>query len=194
MRKTALATLVAAVALAGPALAQDAGPADEAAMMAAWAAAMTPGPEHEGLADLAGTWDVTTTFLMTPDGEPAVSQATADRSMIFGGRVLEEQFSGAMGGLPFQGRATTGYDNVTGRYWGTWIDTVSTGITVLQGGYDETGLWVMEGETPDAMTGTLVPMRIESRRDGPDRHVDTFFMPGPDGELVPMMEMVYERR
>lgn len=195
MRRPGLTALALSLALMGSAAAQDTDAAAYEAAMQAWAAAAMPGAEHEGLAELAGSWTVTTRFWMAPDADPQVSEATAERSMIFGGRVLEEQFSGEMDGQPFEGRATTGFDNVTGRYWGTWIDTVSTGVTLLYGGYDEaTGLWIMEGDTPDPMSGDVVPMRIESRADGPDRHIDTFYMPGPDGALVRTMEMVYERR
>lgn len=195
MRRSGLTALALFAALLGPAAAEDTGGAGHEAAMQAWAAAAMPGAEHEGLAELVGSWAVTTRLWMAPGTDPQVTEATAERGMIFGGRVLEEQFSGEMDGRPFQGRATTGFDNVTGRYWGTWIDTVSTGVTLLYGGYDDaTGLWIMEGDTPDPLSGGTVPMRIESRRDGPDRHIDTFYMPAPDGTLVRTMEMVYERR
>ena len=52
----------------------------------------------------------------------------------------------------------------------------------------------MEGETPSPITGGMLPMRIESRMDGPDRQVSTFFMPGPDGEMFRMMELEYQRQ
>ena len=32
-----------------------------------------------------------------------------------------------MMGMPFEGIGRTGYDNVTGKYWSTWIDNMSTG-------------------------------------------------------------------
>ncbi len=199
MRRFGLTGLAVSLAIFGAgssaALAQSADTGDVDPMMQAWIEAMTPGPQHEAMAELVGSWSVTTTHWMQPGGEPQVSQGTAERSMIFDGRILEEQFHGEMDGMPFQGRATTGYDNITGRYWGTWIDSMSTGVTLLYGGIDEaSGLWVMEGETPNPMTGGMMPMRIESRMDGDDRHVDEFYMPGPDGEMFRTMEMVYERQ
>ena len=171
----------------------DAGDVDP--MMQPWIEAMTPGPQHEMLARSEGSWTVTSTFWVEPGAEPEVSQATVERTMIFGGRVMEETFVGDMGGQAFNGRATTGYDNVTGRYWSTWVDDMSTGVTLMYGDYNEADeTWVMEGETPDPFRGGMAPMRIESRADGPDRQISDFYMLGPDGELFRSMEMVYERQ
>lgn len=175
-----------------PALAEDA--PDHDAMMAAWTKAMTPGPEHQALATLGGAWKMTTTYWLDPSAPPEVSEGRAERRMILGGRVLEERVDGQMMGDTFQGIAQTGYDNVTGRYWATWTDDMSTGITLLYGRDDPaSGQMVFEGETSDPMTGGLSPMRIESRMEGEDREVSTFFMPGPDGQMVKTMQIVYER-
>ena len=179
----------------GTVSAQNADTGDVDPMMQAWIDAMTPGPQHAALADLEGSWTVTSTWWMEPGAEPQVSQGSAERTMIYDGRVLEETFHGDMGGQPFEGLATVGYDNVTGRFWTTWIDSMSTGVTLLYGDYDEAeGTWTWEGETPDPMSGGLITMRIESRMDGPDRETNTFYMTGPDGDMVRTMEMVYERQ
>ena len=179
----------------GTVSAQNADTGDVDPMMQAWIDAMTPGPEHAALASREGSWSVTSTWWMEPGGEPQVSQGSAERHMIYEGRVLEETYYGDMAGLPFEGRATVGYDNVTGRFWSTWIDSMSTGVTLLYGDYDEAeGTWTWEGETPNPITGGLVPMRIESRMDGEGQETSTFYGPGPDGEMVRTMELVYERQ
>ncbi|MCB9947810.1 MAG: DUF1579 family protein [Rhodospirillaceae bacterium] len=198
MRRLAIAgVMVTLLGLgAGPATApaQTVDP-DQAAMMQAWIDSMTPGPEHAGLATRVGTWTVSSTMWPSPGADPMVSHGTAERVMINDGRALEETFTGEMEGQTFHGRATTGYDNVTEQYWSTWIDTMSTSIAVFYGDYDEgKGAWVMEGETADPMTGDMIDMRIEIREDGPDREIEDFYMPGPDGELFKTMELVYERQ
>ena len=169
---------------------------DEAAIMQAWEEAMTPGPQHAEMAALEGTWAMTTTWWMYPDSPPQVAQGTAVRTMIMEGRVLQERVtSPGMFGQPFEGLALTGYDNVTGAYWGTWTDNMSTGVTLTTGRWDDAaGMFVFEGETPDPMTGGTMPMRIESRTDGDDREVSEFFFPGPDGQMFKSMEIVYERQ
>lgn len=199
MRRFGFAGLALSLAILGasPAdvSAQGSGAGDVDPVMQAWVEAMTPGPQHAVLASSQGSWAVTTTFWMMPGAEPQVSQGSAERRMIFGGRIMEETFVGDMAGQPMNGRATVGYDNVTGRYWSTWVDDMSTGITLMYGDYnDADDTWVMEGETPDPFTGGMIPMRIESRRDGENRQISEFYMPDPDGEMFRSMEMVYERR
>ena len=156
---------------------------------------MQTGPEHEEMAELAGTWKTITRMWMDPSAPPTESEGTAVRTLILDGRVLEEIFKSDFMGQPFEGRAQTGYDNVTARYWGTWTDNMGTGVTILYGGWNEAkDTFIMEGESPNPMHGKLIPMRIESRMDGPDREIDDFFMPGPDGAMVKNMEIIYERQ
>jgi len=56
-----------------------------------------------------------------PGTEPEVSTGTASRRMILGGRYLEETVHAMMMGEHFEGLGLTGYDNVTGSWWGTWV-------------------------------------------------------------------------
>ena len=58
---------------------------------------------------------------------------TATRSMALDGRVLVEDVDCTMMGAPMTGHGMTGYDNVSGKYWSTWTDSMSTGIMVSQG-------------------------------------------------------------
>ncbi|MCP4246728.1 MAG: DUF1579 domain-containing protein, partial [bacterium] len=123
-------------------------------------------------------------------------EGKAVRTMILGGRVLEERFSGpGMGGPPFEGLGHTGYDNITGRYWSTWIDNMMTGVAFSYGSRDDAGkTWLFEGEAPDPMAGQLIPMRIEGHTDEDGREISEFYRPGPDGQMFKSMELVYERQ
>ena len=155
---------------------------------------MQTGPEHAEMAALAGTWKTTTRMWMDPTAPPTESQGTAVRTLILDGRAMEEVFSSSFMGQSYEGRGLTGYDNVTARYWGTWTDNMGTGVTVSYGGWNEArDTFIMEGESPNPMHGKLIPMRIESQMDGPDRETNLFFTPGPDGAMIKTMEIVYER-
>ena len=194
MRKTMtalLAPVLAGVVLSVPAAAQ---PTQEE-MMAAWAEAMAVGEQHEAFADRAGTWAMTTTYQLDPNGPPVVEHGTAERSIAMGGRVLEERVDGQMMGTPFQGLGRLGYDNVTGRYWSTWTDTTSTALIVLYGDYDaESSTYTFEGEATDPLMGPMI-MRVETTIEGPDRDRALFYIPVPGTEDdVQMMEIVYERQ
>lgn len=200
-----LFAVVLVAACAGPATAQEEAPpapaqeseapaADPA--MAAMMASMTPGAEHEMLASMAGTWTFTMKFWMDPDAEPEVSSGTAERSMVFGGRVLEERVTSQAMGMPFEGVGHTGYDNVTGEWWSTWMDNMGTGVMLLKGTVDEqthTATW--QGEMSDPMAGGKSPMKIVVKHEGPDKEVAEFYAPNPEGgDMIRTMELVYERQ
>lgn len=201
-------TMSAAMMGAGPAVAaetSETAPTGSPAALGggtteAWAKAALPGPRHLALADRAGAWAVTVRVWLDPAQPPEVSEGTSERTMILGGRVLEETFSSAgMGDQPYEGLGHTGYDNVTGRYWSTWTDNMMTGVAVFYGAAEESGAeakdtLVMEGEMPDPIAGKAVPMRIETRVDADGQEVDDFFEAGPDGKLIKTMEITYRRR
>jgi hypothetical protein len=162
--------------------------------MEAMTRAMTPGPEHEALARMAGRWTVQTTAQMGPSAPAETSTGSAERRMILGGRVLEESFKGSMMGQPFEGSGRNGYDNVRKEFWGTWSDTGSTGVILLRGSRDPaTGRMTMKGEMTNPMSGKPTPLRIESRHEGDNREVHEFYWTNPDGTTWKGMEMIYER-
>lgn len=136
----------------------------EEAMMAAMAAAATPGEEHARLAEMVGSYSADMTFLMDPSGEPQKTTMKVERTMDLEGRVLLEHWSGEFMGMPFAGRSRTGYDNVTKRYWSTWTDNWSTGVLVMYGDYDtEQSAMVFEGENAHPVTGGMYTMKSVAR-------------------------------
>ena len=174
-----------------PVLAQDEAP-DEAAMMQAMAAAGTPGEAHEMLAETVGTWNMEIKMWMGP-GEPTVTTGTAERKMILGGRVLVEEVTSSMMGQTMNGFAMTGYDNVTGKYWSTWSDNMSTGLTTSHGTYDAaTGVYTYEGEMPDAMSGGMTPYSAKVWSEDGKEIMEMYDTRG--GGEAKMMEIVYSRQ
>jgi hypothetical protein len=167
---------------------------EQAAMMQAWSDAMTPGPEHERLAEAVGEWNATVKWWMEPGAEPSVSESSVTRSMSLDGRVLVEEWQGEMMGQSFVGHGQTGYDNVTEKYWSTWTDNMSTGLMVFHGDYDpETGRYTYTGQYTDPMTGEVIESRSVShdRADGSQVMV---MYETRDGQEIKTMEMTLERR
>lgn len=169
-------------------------PPEMAAMMAALEAAGTPGEHHQRLATMTGTWTVSTTMWMPGAPEPMRGTGTAERTMILGGRVLDEQFHGEAMGQSFEGSARTGWDNVTKQWWSTWSDTMSTGLFVLYGQTTDKGTEVYTGSMADPMGGPAIAMRVVAVAESPDREVHTFYEKQGDGEERKSMELIYERR
>lgn len=168
--------------------------AEEQAMMEAMAKASTPGEPHQRLAESAGDWDMQVSMWFEPGAEPVVVAAKAKRTMILGGRYVQEVVEGDFMGAPFVGHGLTGYDNVTGQYFSTWIDNQSTGLMQSAGNWDdEQNALVMEGTYSDPMTGARKPFRAIVRKPSPDREIyESWETMG--GTEVKTMEVVSTRR
>jgi hypothetical protein len=197
MTMTFRCAAVAMVLLAaGTAFSQEAGTpsAEQQAMMEAYQRAAALGPQHAMLAKMAGDFALTVKSYMEPGAEPEVSAATATRRLILGGRFLEEVVKGTMMGAPFEGRGISGYDNVSGDWWGTWIDNMSTGIMISRGEWDDAaGVGSFTGEFNDAVTGKVQTSRMTSQRLPNGDEIMEMYMPTPGGE-VKAMEILYKRR
>src|SRR6185369_14935429 len=113
--------------------------AEEKAAMEAMMKAMTPGDAHKLLDGMAGTWDAKVTMWMAPGQEPTVSTGTSENSWVLGNREMMEKFSGTFMGMPFSGIGYTGYDNIKKQYWGTWMDSMSTGMMMSTGSTADNG-------------------------------------------------------
>jgi len=167
---------------------------EQMAEMEAYMKAGALGPQHELMAEHAGTYDVAIKSWMDPAAPPMESKGVAIRTLHMGGRVLHEEFQGDMMGTPFTGLSRSGYDNVTGTWWSTWTDSMSTGIMVSEGECDEKGSCTYIGTYNDPIKGGPVTNRYVSKWSSPDEQYFAMYGPGAHGTEVKMMEMVYTRR
>lgn len=167
---------------------------EQQAEMELYMKAGAPGPQHADLAKAAGTYDMALKSWHEPDGPAEESTGTATRTMILEGRVLAEEVSSSMMGMPFTGHGMTGYDNVTGKYWSTWNDSMSTGIMVSEGTCDSEGACTFTGSMSDAMKKGPVSTRMVMRWTSPTVQVFEMHVPGRDGKEFKMMEIVYTKR
>lgn len=163
-------------------------------MMEAYEKAGTPGKEHQWLAAKAGTWDFVGKFWMDPAAPPVDATGTAERTTQLGGRVLAEKVTSAgFMGQPFEGHGMTGYDNVTGQYWSTWNDSMSTSLMVSKGSCDEKKSCTFTSEYKDPASGEMRTMRSVMREEGPDKEVHEAYETR-GGKEVKTMEMTYTRK
>lgn len=168
--------------------------AEQQAEMDAYTKAGAPGAPHLAMAATAGDYDLEVRSWYEPGGPPAEDAGTATRRMILDGRVLVETLSSTMMGMPFTGQAMTGYDNVTGEYWSTWMDSMSTGLMVSHGSCDALGACSFAGSWNDPVTKGPVAARMTSRWTSPATQLFEMFGPGKDGREMKMMEIVYTKK
>ncbi len=127
---------------------------DPAKSEAAWMAASMPGTAHAWLGQFIGTWSTKTSMDM--GNGPMVSEGTAEFSWLVEGRFLLQEFNGDMMGMPLQGYGVQGFDNLKRQYVGTWLDSMSTGITMTQGSLDQTGkIMTLVGGMDEPTTGEM---------------------------------------
>jgi hypothetical protein len=166
-----------------------------AAAAVAWAQAPPPlpkpGPEHDLLKKDVGNWDATVEMMMPP-GPP--SKGTETNVLGPGGLWLISDFKSEMMGAPFQGHGVMGWDPAKKKYVGTWVDSMSTGISVTESTYDpaaKTATGMIEGPGPD---GKPMQMKAVTQYQDDDTRVFTMYMKGPDGKEAPSMRITYKRR
>ena len=164
------------------------------AEMEAYMKAGAIGQQHEMMANQVGTFDVAIKSWMDPATPPVESKGVAIRTLHMGGRILHEEFQGDMMGTPFTGLSRGGYDNVSGKWWSTWTDSMSTGIMLSEGDCDESHTCTYIGTYNDPVKGGPVTNRYVVKSISPDEQYFEMFGPGHDGNEVKMMEMVYTRQ
>jgi hypothetical protein len=196
-RMLASTLLPLSILVAAPLLAQDAPTEmspEEAAMMQAYQKAGTPGDAHAALAKMAGTYDLSIRSWNAPGAPPTVETGTATRTMALGGRVLVEEVQSQMHGQPFTGHGMHGYDNVSGKHWSTWNDSMSTGVMLSEGDCTAEGACTFTGSWNDPITKGKINARMTSKWTSPTVELFEMFAPGPDGKESKMMEITYTKK
>ncbi len=153
--------------------------------------------EHKVLKKDVGVWDAETKFWPAgPNGDPMVSKGI-ERNRMIGGLWLLCNFSGEFGGQEFKGHSQTGYNSQKKKYVGTWVDSMSTHITTMEGTYDETKDELTSIMTSvDPATGNEITSKSVAKYTGKDTRMMTMYMADPnDGDVwVKSMEISYKRR
>lgn len=168
---------------------------EQMAMHQAWEKYMTPGEPHERLAQKAGEWTVTGEMFESPDSPPMPFEGKSKLKSIMGGRYLIEKFEGDFQGMPFEGMAMIGFDNLTQTYVSSWIDNMGTGIMRSVGTPSGDGKTIhYTSDHPDFLTGTYKKMTMVEKIVDDDNMVMDFYSTTPDGDQFKGMHLAYTRK
>ncbi len=157
-----------------------------------------PTAEHKVLAADEGTWDATVkSYMAGPDAEPTVSKGSEVNAVMPGGMWVLSNFRGDFGGMSFEGRGQFGYDPLKKKYVGTWIDSMSPSLSVLEGTYDaktRTMTYVGDGVDPDTKSKFTQRMVTTTKDDG--TRVFALYMKSDEtgGKEAKFMEITYTKR
>jgi hypothetical protein len=159
----------------------------------AWEEFGSVGEEHKQLARLAGEWKVETKSYYPDPEKPEISEGAANFRVLMGGRYLQQNFQGEVGGKQFRGLGLSGYDNAKKKYVGAWIDTMGTGIMTTEGEYDEKKHELIETGVSSGPTGPE-KFKMVSRYLDNDKFTFEMYMVDAGGQETKMMEMTYTRQ
>jgi len=166
----------------------------------AWVQAQGPLPqasaEHQGLAHEVGTWDADSKFWFAPDTEPITTKAVEVNKQL-GTMWIISDYSSEMMGQPFHGRGQFGYDPTKKKYVGTWIDSMSPYLAVMEGTMDEaTKTLTLMSKGINPMTGKEeVSKMVSTMIDADHKKFEAFGqIPGQEGKWWKKMEISYTRR
>jgi hypothetical protein len=121
-----------------------------------------PTAEHKILAADEGTWDAAIkSYPDGPDSEPVVAKGVEVNTVLPGGLWVSSTFQADFGGMTFEGRGQFGYDPNKKKYVGSWIDSMSPALTVLEGSYDaKTKTLTYKGDGVCPIDGSKVAHRM----------------------------------
>ena len=169
-------------------------PMDQQAMMEVWKQLAMPGEPHKLFATLAGSWTTTTKEWMEPGKPPTESTGTADMKMLLDGRFLYQEYNAQMMGQPFSGVGIDAYDNMTKKYMTAWVDTMGTGIFMMEGTASADGKTItLKGSHPEPGGGKMTHRAVWKIV---DNNTQTFDMYGAHhgGKEMKVLEITYTRK
>ena len=154
----------------------------------------TPGIPHKQLAGLVGSWSTKTRTWLEPNTLPMEGTGTCEQKMLLGERHLQQEYAGEMMGSPFSGINLIGYNNHTGKYVSTWIDSMSTGIYYFEGTAGEDGNTItQESSYDDPVRGPMTWRSVMRIVDSNKVEYEMYLVPKA-GKEEKMMEMNLTRK
>ena len=153
----------------------------------------TPSAEHKIVQIDVGEWTIEGKMMM-PEG---TQEFKANEKVVPVGEFWTvSHFSSDMFG-GFTGSSTMGFDPITKKFVGTWVDSIQPAPTHMKGTYDSKTKTMTYETTGIGMDGKPMPGKIivQYRDDG--SHDFTMMQKDPTGQtdkLVKTMEMTYTRK
>lgn len=142
-----------------------------------------PTAEHAMVQKAVGHWEGTVT--MSYPGMPETPTPATEDVRSAGPFWVLSDFRSTFMEAPYEGHGAFGYDPGRGKYVGTWLDNMSSYLSIMEGEYDEaTYTLTMTWNAPD-MTGEIVPHRSEQVM-GDEAYTMSFFTGGAKTMVIQM--------
>ena len=156
-----------------------------------------PTAEHKRLASNVGTWDATIkSWMQGPDAEPTVSKGVEIIKLMPGGLWALSEFHGKFGEMDFHGAGQSGYDPGKKKYIGTWVDSISPTIMIMEGDFDPQTHTLTSYAKGAGPSGAPYDAKMVEVHKDKEHRVFTMSMKSEEtkGEYIKMMEISYVKR
>ncbi|MEQ8768479.1 MAG: DUF1579 family protein [Planctomycetota bacterium] len=154
-----------------------------------------PGPHHEWLGQLVGSWESETRLFMGNQATPP-EKGTTEISWLMEGRFLKMEGHGSLMGMPMDSFYILGYDNFKQSYVTCAVNSIETALRTSEGDIDpRTGALIAYGTIDEYLTGEHDKMvKYVYRLPSPDKLViEVHDLPiGETGTKV--IEMTFNRK
>ena len=148
--------------------------------------------EHEDFKKSVGDWTATSKHFMGPDAPPMESKGTATARLAFGGRFLEQDYTGEMAGQTFTGKLYVGFDTVDKEFVSIWLSDFSP-VPWIGRGTEKDGVTTIFAMEPDWMTGKKIKTKMKLWWEGDDEYRIEMYKLADDGSETRMGETIYKR-
>jgi len=129
-----------------------------------------------------------------PDAPPTKTTGACVNKMILGGRYCESRYTATMMGMAFEGIGVLAYDNQRKVFINSWIDNMGTGITVMEGTWDDaTHSLELKGKVTNPLTGKDCNLRQVTKWTDKDHQTMEMYRT-VDGKEMKDMEIVMTRK
>lgn len=155
----------------------------------AWGQFASPGPEHNILKAMEGTWDFE---FKSADG--SVSKGVSTYTMECNGLWLTSDFKTDFGGAPFQGKGMDGYDPARKKYVAIWVDSMTTYPMIFEGDYDAASHQLKMTSKSAGPDGKPATWRSVTTYDSKDQHTFDMYLAPEGAAEQKMMTVVYRRK
>jgi hypothetical protein len=156
--------------------------------------APSPAKEHQLLKQFDGTWEASIRMTMEPGKPPVEAKSTEVNKMICNGLWQVSDIKGELGGQPFEGHGVNGYDTAKKKVVGSWVDSMGTYLTLIEGDWDKAGKTLTLTMEMPGENGKPVKSKMVTEFKDADHHTSTMTMTGPDGKEMTIMTIEYTRK
>jgi hypothetical protein len=152
-----------------------------------------PGPVHKRLGELAGSWNVSVTYII--GDKQHEGKATCEAKLILDGRFLQQEYSSRFQGQPFHVFQILGYDNAKKKSIEIMLDTMGTGVLHNEGTVSEDGKVITNtGESQDPQTGKPYKLRTVTTITDHDNFTLEWFRVDDGGKEAKVVAMSHTRK